>query len=174
MTGARWLRWSLIEALLAVACSWAVASADVGEEGEPERQIIWSGTLTVGYADDDQRMVTHLRVGGQIYGYNVLSDGYGQLSPTHFDWRGQSVRVSLLGMLIDQEGASSVHVMLSHELPDYYELQIGERSFRLVDATHPPPLPGTPTSGTTSVSTGARVRRSRPASVSLPLKHRKA
>ena len=37
MTGARWLRWSLIAALLAVACSWAVASADVGAEGEPER-----------------------------------------------------------------------------------------------------------------------------------------
>ena len=117
----------------------ALASADAGEEDETERQIIWSGTLTVGYADDDERMVTHMRIGGEVYGYNAISDGYGQLTPTHFEWRGQSVRVVVLGMLIDQEAESSVHVMLSHELPDYYELQIGGRAFRLGDATHPPP-----------------------------------
>ena len=94
----------------------------------------WSGRMTVGYADDGERKVPAIVVGGEVYGVGF---GYGELRPTQFDWRGERVRVVVLGMHIDDEGEPSVHVMLSREMPDNYELHLGGRSFALSEATHP-------------------------------------
>ena len=94
----------------------------------------WSGRMTVGYANDVERMAPALHVGGEVYGVGL---GYGALEPGHFQWRGASVLVVVLGMHIDEEGEPSVHVMLSRELPDNYELHLGGRSFALSEARHP-------------------------------------
>ncbi len=92
----------------------------------------------MGYSDDDQRMPPHMRVGGQVYGYHALSDGYGELAPSQFDWRGAEVRVSLLSRLINANGQPSVYLRLSHELPDDYALRVARYTLVFETASRPP------------------------------------
>ena len=94
-----------------------------------------SATLTLGYADDAERMQPYLRVGGAVWGYNSLF-AFGALAPAEFTWQGQTYEVLALGLIV-ADGERRLDLLTRPALPDEFSLKLGSSVFPLSAAEHP-------------------------------------
>ena len=115
------------------------ASADGGTGGYTlsvsDSHTAWSGSVSVGYADDAGRMQGLLRVGGEAYGFNSMF-GLGTLTPARFNWQGAEYEVVALGLIVSGQ-TRRLELLTRPELPPGFNLVLGHASFAVGPAERP-------------------------------------
>ena len=129
------LRWfGLCAALAALCLVWATVAADEVSELD-ELELVWSAQLTVGLTPAGQALPAPFSAPVDSYGYSSFVS-MGALTPDSFQWRGETVAVHALG--IEASGArSTLHLNVSTELADDFQLQVGEQRFVVSAADRP-------------------------------------